>query len=685
MIRAQGALERESTGQEIGRVHHEFASYCHAQLLNSETLDELTRLQNVTAKRGSEIRELETIMKGQGREHDKARAKTERELNRKWLLLDEQELTRLSASHEKFLKQSLESYILALAASDEHNTDVLRFVALWLEHAAHTTANETVASGLRNVPLHKFAPLMNQLASRLQNEDTVFQTTMLKLVEHICIEHPYHGMYHIYAGCKTKGGNDANAISRNAAAHKVVSDLQSNPKVFDIWTSLSKANDYYIRLAQYKTDAFNKATGSIQLKQHQPSRHVEREVPKLEVPPITLSIPPRADRDYSKVPTVAKFEPDMTIAGGLSAPKILTAVISDGSKCKQLFKSGRDDLRQDAIMEQVFEEVSKMLQTSRATRQRNLRVRTYKVVPLSATAGAIEFVPNTLALLDYVKKAHMSYYPRDIKWDAARARIDEARSKAPDIRLRHYKEVTERFHPILRHFFFENFQDPEEWFAKRLAYTRSTASISILGHALGLGDRHCQNILLDKVTGEVVHIDLGVAFEAGRVLTIPEVVPFRLTRDVVDGMGVMGVEGVFRRCCEFTLEALRNNRDAIMTLLNVLRYDPLYTWSMSPLRAKRMQDVQKEREMSEQQNQGAGKKTRQSMEGPQAAALGRTKSRGEYDDDGRDSGEADRALSVVERKLAPTLSVSATVNELIQQATDERNLAMLFCGWAAYA
>ena len=39
----------------------------------------------------------------------------------------------------------------------------------------------------------------------------------------------------------------------------------------------------------------------------------------------------------------------------------------------------------------------------------------------------------------------------------------------------------------------------------------------------------------------------GIAFEQGHILPTPETVPFRLTRDIVDGMGVTGVEGVFRR------------------------------------------------------------------------------------------------------------------------------------------
>lgn len=39
---------------------------------------------------------------------------------------------------------------------------------------------------------------------------------------------------------------------------------------------------------------------------------------------------------------------------------------------------------------------------------------------------------------------------------------------------------------------------------------------------MGLGDRHSMNILIDQDTAEVVHIDLGVAFEQGLMLKTPE-------------------------------------------------------------------------------------------------------------------------------------------------------------------
>lgn len=304
-------------------------------------------------------------------------------------------------------------------------------------------------------------------------------------------------------------------------------------------------------------------------------------------------------------------------------------------------------------MEQVFAEVSKMLQNHKATRQRSIRIRTYKVIPLTPNAGIIEFVPNSMPLAEFINPAHLRYHPQDMKIDEVRKKIGEAARMSKDQRLKVYQDATSKFQPVLRHFFFERFNDPDEWFERRLAYTRSTAAISILGYVLGLGDRHTQNILLDEKSGEVIHIDLGVAFEAGRVLPIPEVVPFRLTRDIVDGMGISKTEGVFRRSCEFTLEALREETDGIMTLLNVLRYDPLYSWTLSPLRAKRLQGGQED---TEDGLEVASKKG------------------------GDEAGEADRALSVVEKKLSKTLSVAATVNELIQTATDERNLAVLFAG-----
>ncbi|KAI9720104.1 MAG: Serine/threonine-protein kinase tel1 [Chrysothrix sp. TS-e1954] len=685
---AQQELNGKYKGEEAGQVFHEFASYCHRQLRNPEITEELRRSTIFVDRRRREVAELLEVAKGKGNDEQRQRAKGDRNKAKRWLEIDEVENHRLRRNREQYLRHCLENYMMALAASDKHDTNVLRFVALWLEHAGDRHANEPISKLLKRVPSHKFAPLMNQLASRLQDSVDDFQTSVTTLVERICKEHPYHAMSHVYAGSKTSGGNDRSGISRNAAAVKLAQKLQKDDQVGRLWSGLQKANDLYVDLAAFKSPS-TKPGARLKLRSIPPASKMESAVPLLDVPPITLSINLRPDCNYSSVPTVKGFKPDASIAGGLSAPKVLTVFATDGLPYKQLFKSGSDDLRQDAIMEQVFEQVSNLLQHHRATRQRNLGIRTYKVIPLNANAGVIEFVRDTLPLNDFVKPAHGHYRQKDLRWDACRSRIDEHRTHSTEARLQVYQEIEGRFLPVLRHFFFERFYDPDEWFDRRLAYTRSTAAISILGHALGLGDRHCQNILLDEGTGEVVHIDLGVAFEAGRVLAVPELVPFRLTRDIVDGFGIMGTEGVFRRCCEFTLEALRNNKDAIMTLLNVLRYDPLYSWSMSPLRAKRLQEEQDKDLTDEAEPSTAVSSASRSMRNgakveQQAVQKHKEQEEAKQKDD-ESGGEADRALGVVEKKLAPELSVVATVNELIQQATDEKNLALLFCGWAAFA
>ena len=56
----------------------------------------------------------------------------------------------------------------------------------------------------------------------------------------------------------------------------------------------------------------------------------------------------------------------------------ITCIDSKGVKHKQLVKSGNDDLRQDAVMQQFFGLVNYMLQADAKTRKRHLKIRTYK-------------------------------------------------------------------------------------------------------------------------------------------------------------------------------------------------------------------------------------------------------------------------------------------------------------------
>ncbi len=70
---------------------------------------------------------------------------------------------------------------------------------------------------------------------------------------------------------------------------------------------------------------------------------------------------------------------------------------SDGRAHRQLVKAN-DDLRQDAVMQQIFALVNVLLREDQDTRKRQLTIRSYRVVPLTANCGILEWVTNTLPI-----------------------------------------------------------------------------------------------------------------------------------------------------------------------------------------------------------------------------------------------------------------------------------------------
>jgi len=91
---------------------------------------------------------------------------------------------------------------------------------------------------------------------------------------------------------------------------------------------------------------------------------------------------------------------------------------------------GHDDLRQDAVMQQVFGVMNKLLAAEPKTKSKNLNVRTYKVVPLSQISGVLEWCENTQTFGDYligsdvVPGAHVVYRPNDLTPSDCRRKLN---------------------------------------------------------------------------------------------------------------------------------------------------------------------------------------------------------------------------------------------------------------------
>lgn len=117
------------------------------------------------------------------------------------------------------------------------------------------------------------------------------------------------------------------------------------------------------------------------------------------------------------------------------------------------------------------------------------------------------------------------------------------------------------------------------WWHRQQSYTSSTAAMSMVGFLLGLGDRHLDNILLERRNGGVVHVDFAIAFDRGLKLAVPELVPFRLTQVMARALGATGIQGRFRAVCESVLGCARSHEDTLSSLLDSMVRDPWVEWN----------------------------------------------------------------------------------------------------------
>lgn len=322
---------------------------------------------------------------------------------------------------------------------------------------------------------------------------------------------------------------------------------------------------------------------------------------------------------------------------------------------RQIVKAN-DDLRQDSVISSVFNMMNIILKRDLQARRRKLSIRTYKIVPLCPQAGVIEWIENTIPLGDLLKTNHVRIRPKD--WTPKKIRQMMSEQKTINSKLSAYNDIEKHFKPIFGHIFFEIYRSPYSWFQKRTSYSRSVAAMAIAGYVLGLGDRHSHNILFDDSSGELVHIDLGIAFDQGKLLSTPEVVPFRLTRDIVHAMGITQTAGVFQKSCQEMLRCLRGNSNVLYTLLEVFRHDPLFHWTVSPIRVA--------------QNPIAMLKSTSSLQDDNMNT--RTEAQE----------HAERALLSVKKKLNNGSSIECHINELIQAATDKNFLCRMYAGWEAW-
>jgi FKBP12-rapamycin complex-associated protein len=245
---------------------------------------------------------------------------------------------------------------------------------------------------------------------------------------------------------------------------------------------------------------------------------------------------------------------------------------SDGKSYMYCLK-GHEDIRQDERVMQLFGLVNTLLDNDSESFKRHLSIQRYPAIPLSQNSGLLGWVCNSDTLHALIKEYRES---RRILLNIEHRIMLQMAPDYDNLTLMQKVEVfgyamdNTTGKDLYRVLWLKS-KSSEAWLERRTNYTRSLGVMSMVGYILGLGDRHPSNLLLDRVTGNIVHIDFGDCFEvAMHREKYPERVPFRLTRMLTFAMEVSNIEGSFHITCEAVMRVIRDNKESVMAVLEAV-------------------------------------------------------------------------------------------------------------------
>ena len=373
------------------------------------------------------------------------------------------------------------------------------------------------------------------------------------------------------------------------------------------------------------------------------------------------------------------FVGQFTVYMSKQQPKDVVIRGEDGNFYQYLVK-GHEDLRLDERIMQFFRLINTYLKSE--TCFGSQVIQTTSVIPLSISNGLVQWFPGTDTLRSVVEQ----YRRLKVRDPIQEYNLTEKLSfisfdyMMPIQKMNIIKKVMSVVPDTdIANFIYLKARSAEIWHKQTVTFAISAAITSMVGYVIGLGDRHPSNLLIDRFTGRIIHIDFGDCFEkAAKRKFLPEVVPFRLTRMMVKAMGVTGASGTFKEAFINTSRILRENKRVLIMVLAIFVHEPLV-------------DPREKRSGSANIHaNGNGKNT-------QNGFVSVSEVTGSIIDKGRvllnESNDKttntemrariNQKLSGMEFNGSP-LSVEEQAELLIQQATDTYNLSKMYSGWCPF-
>jgi hypothetical protein len=332
--------------------------------------------------------------------------------------VDYTERSAILESMESYRILAVQSIVKALAiAGTGHVDDVsqhaYRLVSLWLssqkENPLIESIDKNIAEAVEIIPSFRFVPLVTQLFSQLENSLSLRENVMnhlMALLRRMIIGHPYHSVPHLVQFSRSERGKRGDGPASLLIKQVKQTDSQFAGELIESYRVVAEAYDH---LASSNCQHFNSGVaisfdnicrkGDMRLDKCMGSGSR-----KMKLRPCIFTKPPsiQPGKDYGDgteepqgTEFIESFESFFKITpSGVCKPKILVCLGSKGGKFRQLVKAD-EDIRQDAVMEQVFGHVNEFMARkhhanavpSDTLMGPEFQVKTYNILPLSSRTG----------------------------------------------------------------------------------------------------------------------------------------------------------------------------------------------------------------------------------------------------------------------------------------------------------
>ncbi|KAL0234646.1 hypothetical protein PCE1_001682 [Barthelona sp. PCE] len=527
---------------------------------------------------------------------------------------------------------SVRSYITAISLCDEESLDVTvaleRVVSMITRvhldfntkksdfsralMAALTTKLPTSTDDVQSLPAFRWLHVLPQIISKARSiMESDLHEWLTSVLEHVFETHASQAIWHLISSLFATSVFFKLSHTTEIGIEQV--NDRGYSKVSRFFARLIKSKNAQHPVLQYSISLVQSCFFSILTTEYSKGKHrvrsdVSKKVNRL-LASTNILFPSimGLKRAANDGPVLRDWKPQLYVFASKTSPRKLEFNCSDGIK-RVLIAKAMDDVRLD---NRALDVVGVLNTLFTAKTKQRAYCNTYSAIPLlnskpdvmtkyinkSGTAGGggiLEFIENVEPIRDSLSKVY-GYMRYEINgdtigqkaaswwatWPQSKGRQRKPAtwsSKHVNENLSYFEGLKKFFPPVLGHYFHHNGftkarLSHQAVYLMRNRFVVSAAQWSMVGYILGLGDRHLENVMMDYNTGAMVHIDFGFLFDSGYRLSVPELVPFRLTGQIEHAFGPYGMQNVFNPSAINTLDILRENSRALLGVFDCILSD----------------------------------------------------------------------------------------------------------------